>query len=530
MRAWKKTVALLMALGMSLSIVACGDTGDSQSSSSSNNGQSSTGGNGGDEASVPTTPDEIFAYVMDAMDATKAYTGSVTMTAEGGYENKMVEGQDESKNVAEQTYIVSYDSVNKVRYMEESEEDDKYGDYVCYSKTFAQGENFYGVEKGVYTPPANSTDEPETEEDYFLLVGEAKTEMQAFDFVDEVGEVFEMYDGVSLASSVAELKTALETALPVLLAEDVPDGVTPTLTVTTTTTSENSVYTFAFAFDASFLTEDDGQIMEGSIMMSCLASAKDGKIVALDIEAEMAYAMSQTVGTETTVLMSQSSTSSQRATIEYAFAQAKYDAFTVVLPTNPDDIEVEGAPAEEYEDLKTFLYVNGVENDTVDYWGVETPAQAYERIVSRVGISEDCAEVKVYKDAEFTQELKKETITKADVLALEKVYLKVTPKTGFALVRVGWTQREEYSKTYQIVLPIVSGIINGPSMESDSYFQALEAEEYTLNETAVLDPTVEIWVNGEKMATKTATITVAGGQSYSIEYVRVVTDPVLDAE
>ena len=236
-------------------------------------------------------------------------------------------------------------------------------------------------------------------------------------------------------------------------------------------------------------------------------------------------------GTEKTVLMSQTNTSTQCATIDYTFAQAKYNALTVTLPTNPEDIEIEGAPAEEYEDVKTYVYVNGVEADTVNYYEVETPAEAFARIRDCANVNQDHADVKVYKDAAFTQEFTESTLTKADVLALKNVYLKVTPKAGFVLVREDWSAREEYSKTYKIAMPILASVFgNGPSMEAHSYFRTQEAGTFALNETAVLDPACEIWVNGEKMTTKTATITLEDGQTYKIEYVRVVTDPVVDAD
>ena len=52
----------------------------------------------------------------------------------------------------------------------------------------------------------------------------------------------------------------------------------------------------------------------------------------------------------------------------------------------------------------------------------------------------------------------------------------------------------------------------------------IEAGEFELNETYVEDESSEIWINGVKQESKTATITVEGGKIYNIEYVKVLSD------
>ena len=60
--------------------------------------------------------------------------------------------------------------------------------------------------------------------------------------------------------------------------------------------------------------------------------------------------------------------------------------------------------------------------------------------------------------------------------------------------------------------------------------KAYEAGEYELKAMAVSGDDYEIWVNGVKMETKTATITLESGNIYDIKYVKVITDPVAEEE
>ena len=101
------------------------------------------------------------------------------------------------------------------------------------------------------------------------------------------------------------------------------------------------------------------------------------------------------------------------------------------------------------------------------------------------------------------------------------------PKTGYAIVKECNEERYDLSKPYQIVLPIMGGF---NAEHSVSMPKACEAGEYELNAMAVSGDDYEIWVNGVKMETKTATITLESGNIYEIKYVKVITDPVAEEE
>ncbi|MBO7297873.1 MAG: hypothetical protein J6U60_02355, partial [Clostridia bacterium] len=66
--------------------------------------------------------------------------------------------------------------------------------------------------------------------------------------------------------------------------------------------------------------------------------------------------------------------------------------------------------------------------------------------------------------------------------------------------------------------------------KSESMPKACEAGEYELKAMAVSGDDYEIWVNGEKMTTKTATIALESGTVYEIKYIKVITDPVVAEE
>lgn len=522
MKAWKKTVALLMALGMTFSIVACGDTESSSSTGS-------TGSTGGEETKVPTTETEMFEYVMDAMDALNSYTGSVTMTMNGGNTMTSKTGDEDawvSENLMSMT--MSFDAVNKLMYMDSIDvEDGAKNEYYC--KTFVQGGKLYGVEKGKFTPPPASSLQAEEGADYFEIHDSVKAEYQTMDYSEYTSEYLEGFDGVKLAANPAEVKAAFDTVLPVVLASQVPEGAETTITTTASATGANGVYTFALGFEAIAVVEAETTTTTQSMVMATSLSAKDGKLVGFEASNEMKSTTTQTDGTTVTTITENSMANTATATIDYTFAQAKYDAVTVELPTNPEDIHMEGGPAESYSDLEIDLYVNGEYYYTTEWFEDNaTAAVVLESIISNANyFPTDSVEIKAYKDEACTQELTAGAVTEADILALEKVYLKVTPNTGYVMVKTFNEERYDLSKPYQIVLPLIGGY---SSEESVAPPQACEVGEYDLWEDAVSGDDYEIWVNGVKMETKTATITLESGTVYEIKYIKVITDPVVAEE
>jgi L-ribulose-5-phosphate 4-epimerase len=133
-----------------------------------------------------------------------------------------------------------------------------------------------------------------------------------------------------------------------------------------------------------------------------------------------------------------------------------------------------------------------------------------------------------YGNIPCTRELTRDTVTDADFFAMEKVYAKVTPKSGSALVQVYGSTRKEYSKPFRIALPFMDiiGIHRGESYMETILECYSPDEDYTLKEEFVSDPTHEIWINGVKQVEKPETIDLEDGMTYIIQYVAVITDPV----
>ena len=111
---------------------------------------------------------------------------------------------------------------------------------------------------------------------------------------------------------------------------------------------------------------------------------------------------------------------------------------------------------------------------------------------------------------------------------MEKVYAKVTPKSGSALVQAYSSTRKEYSKPFRIALPFtdIIGVYHGESYMETILECYSPDEDYTLNEEFVSDPSLEIWINGVKQVEKPETIDLEDGMTYIIQYVVVITDPV----
>ena len=464
------------------------------------------------------TEAEIFQYIKDAITATKAYDGSITLTAGSTETEKSGVGADEETDTEISTMIHSYDSANKVWYEEESEVYS--GDtYTFYTKTFLQGETLYAMER-----MAAASGTPAAEEEYFRIHDAAKVEYQAIDYEEYFSGILDLDKAICLAASVAELKSALEASLPALMMNTL-DGV-PTVTVTVTAAEAEGVYSFLVAFAASCEETEVGVKSVTEISLSMTVLAKDGKLSVSDMTMEMM----QKLYTGETLTAQGGEKYENDMEITYAFAQDKYDALVVTLPTDPNDIGVEGAPAEDYDDIKVEVYVNGYLSETANFYDVENQEQAIQRIIGCVGFDTSNVDIRVYKDAQFTQELTAST-PKADFLALENVYLSVTPHTGYALVKESDAQRVEYSKNFQIGAAILElvGIGNRHAVSYGGFACREVATELALKQNAVQNAQYDIWINGVKQTTKPATLTLVSGLTYFIEYVKVVTDPAIPA-
>lgn len=531
----KKLLALILSVLMIASLAACTSSTDNdktddgtkesttqKSDENGDNGDNDTkptekpaGDDNTDEGEkLPTDENAILKYVLDALTATVNYKGDITINASSNsYSNQTMGTEVEERTYVEKE-LSSFDATNKLRYWETVDENSIYGNSTSFNKTFVIDNTLYGMEKASYP---NST---EPIEDYFKIHDSSKAEYQTSD-QDEIFEsIFDMYEGFTLAENMAEIKSSFDTAIPVLFDEmyDV-DEVKPTITKQIIAESKDGACTLRINIDSSLSLVRDGVDMAMFINMHTVISAKDGKIVdfTMDLDTEQKAVQGDNI------LQKFTQKAIHALTVEYKFAKDKYDALVANLPTDAEEIHVVGAPAEDYSDVKTTVYVNGAESETAWYDGVETPQMAFDKILDSSRLDMEKVTVKVFKDEAKTQEITRDSITKEDVLALDKVYVEATP-VDCALVIVKYSTRYEYSKPYKIVVPFVSTVGFGASHQRMQPPSCYDAGEYTLDISSFNDEYCEIWINGAKQEPKERVITLENNTLYIIEYVTVISE------
>ena len=136
--------------------------------------------------------------------------------------------------------------------------------------------------------------------------------------------------------------------------------------------------------------------------------------------------------------------------------------------------------------------------------------------------SSEKATVKLYKDVEKIEEISRDTVTKAELLALENIYFDVTPDANSVLIVQRRSTREEFSRPYQITIPILYFISSQLSYFAFPY--CTDTLEYTFSEQDVNDKYREIWINGELQDPKPTTLTLECGKIYVFETIIVRKD------
>ena len=524
----KKILALFIALLMVISLASCAtpannDESESEQKASETEKQSNDESKPADDNNkneegkaefIPTTDDEILEYVLAALNATNDYKGDISINTTSETTSYQAQGTEIEERKSTEGYFASFDATNKLRYWEETSNDSNHGSSKSLNKTFVINNVLYGIEK------ATDSESTEARENYFLVHDSSKDKYTISEHTEYLENIIEMYSGIMLAENFEEIKSAFDSTLPTLLADiySIEDA-TPSFTKTAKTEAKDGAYTITLGFNSSYNTPMEGMDAEMIVNMTTELSAKDGKIV----DFTMSLDMTQKVSQGETIIQHYSQNGVHSMDIEYSFAKAKYDALTTNLPTDAEDIHTVGAPVEDYMDIKTTLYVNGVKSDSVWYGDVTEPQEAFDRIIAQSGINIDVATIKLYKDAEMTQEILRDTVTKADILALNEVYLDVTP-TDCALVITKFSERNEYSKPYKIIMPLFSMLGSSGTTSAIQPARCESAGEFHLNNKHVTNEYAEIWINGVKLDPKTDTITIENGKIYVIEYVIIISE------
>ena len=498
----KRFLALILSLLMIFSLAACNSSDDTDTNE--NDAEANE--------KLPETEDEILEYVLNALKATVKYEGDISLTATSSVTSTQATGATTQEEKDVESYLVAFDSVNKVRYWEDINDSSRYGKTESLNKTFVVDGVLYGMEK------VNSSGS--TEESYFRIHDAAKDKYQVSDHKDYLEGIAEMYSGIDLAINMDEINSAFDTALaPILKSVYSLDDDAPALVKEISAEVKNGAPTLTIGFDFSVLAELAGIKGGVDLTMSTVIAAKNNKIS----EFSMTFEVEQSSSMGETLIQSYKQTSSHSMSIEYAFAKDKYDALTVNLPENADDIHIQGAPATEYSDVVTNIFVNGVKIDSALYDNVDTPQGALEAIISSVMNDVSKLSVRIYKDEAMTQEITMDSVTKDDIMTLENVYLNVTPN-DCALVIAKYSEKDAYSKPYKIVAPFLSMLGFNSSNAWSQPIACPANGEYELDSKSVSNEYCEIWVNGVKQDPKKNAITVDNGKTYIVEYVTIVSE------
>lgn len=476
---------------------------------------------------APQTEDEILKYAIDAINATRDYKGSITFNSKENMVISTPNGETNLEETRSSDHIFSFHNDDKLIYSSLS--------YLSKdAERKMSGKSFF-VDGVLYTYQSTSTkladaEEPNVSNSYVKVIGDAVKEYTDYSGLSQQFlSSFDMYDGISADDTLEDVKSAFNTALPTYLHSLLNDsnGTTPELTVTVTATPKDGGYELIISFVASTSAEAESEsnvpTTETKILtVTSKIFAKSGKIVSFETSREQAIKITSEGAPEQNMRQTMSSS----LDIAYEFAQDVYDSVEVSLPTNPEDIETEGNLPEGYDGMNLTIIIGDYTYD-IPFGTIDSPQTAYDNIINSIHIDENVS-IQLFKDEEMTKEIKRDTVTDEEFLALECVYAKLTPDNDHAIVFEKSYCREEYSKSYKIVAYFLdfapsssSGIGNVPP-------QVVEAGTFALDQTMIEGDKYEILINGEKIETSTESITLEGGKTYVIEYVMVLTDPVVE--
>ena len=531
----KKILAIILAMLMVLSLAACGTTDENKNTESdteatekptdnadadaNDQSEKATDGNEDKKDEAPKLPSneaEIFTYVMDSLKAAEKYNGDITATASMKALINMKMGEFKQEQTNTTSAFMTFDGTNKVSYFEEIMED-KEGKYADYGKYFFNGDKLYQAEKSV-SPDSSSSDE---EIEISNIHDSKKDEYTNAEKLEIFGHISDIFAGFKLAENIAEVKDAFTTATPNLI-NDLYSGelsdATPTVTHEVSAKTADGIYTLTVSVKSSATeAQEDGTTLTMAANISHELSVKDGKLT--DYKSKMEMSQKATQGE--TVMQDFSQVMDMDMSVEYTFAKEKYDAFEVTLPEDLSTVPVIDGPPTKYEDVYLNIYINGVEANQTGLPEDCTPQTALSHIISN--IDSENINIKIFKDEAMTKELTEQNVTKEDILALENVYLSVTPKAGYAVLLVKNSERDEFSKPYKIVMPTLEFFSSKASAWNEPLI-VLEPCEYMLDEQYVTDSNCEIWIDGVKQEQKPEKLTLEDGKIYFIEYVEVLSE------
>ncbi len=481
-----RIMALALAFGMCFSITACNFGGEDSNPNNPN-------------TVVPTTDEEIFSYVIEAMETSKTYRGDITGS---------MSSTKKSKEVNESvTLTISFDESEKVIYGEGGGTENGLN-FKYIVKTFFQNGKLYEYEKVTTISPITgnvleeSKDYCERRYDAFDEV----TSFEALDF-DSVLEA-EEFANWKLAENVGELESAYQEVYDYIMVDTAAEGATVEVEATAWVMVINGIYTISVEINSlvEWIWVDGYYESEYLHTLERYdrfwVSAKDGKLVEYGIESRSdanGYIEEE----------------ERKATIAYAFEKEKYDAIIVRLPKDKSEISVVGMPYAK-------LYVNGilVEEDILMGKAEGQLGTALENFqddiqvyLNNIGLTSDrLSSIKAYKNAEHTKGIDLTAISRKDYYDLREIHVEIALKDEWALVS---TKRIERSEPAQKAYKIVGGQEEWIYEESCNTIRAGNVIHFDVGEK------IEVYVNGVKQDKTVTSLTLESNKTYQIEYVKV---------
>lgn len=528
----KRILAIILALLMVLSLVACVAKKEEETETETETEatekqteatekateETKNDENNKEEPKVPQTEDEMLKYIVDAIAAVETYEGDITATVTMDSSHKMVMGEMNSNESQKVDGVVSFDGTNKVMYSNATnEEPDGKTDRIV--KTFISGDTLYLAEKTI------DSEGNEGEVSFSKIYDKENSEYCNIKEVGFFEQITEVFGSLKLADNMAEVKSAAATVIPVVVKDMYDDSFymdNPTITYEASVKYVDGVCTLVISTQSSGSTVEGNVKGEGTMNLYHDISAKDGKIVGYTSKVEV----SQKSIEGETVMQDYQQIVNSTMNFEYSFKKDAYDAFAATLPTDVSDLPIIDGPVESYEDAFCTVIVEGCEAYYCSFDGFDNPHDAFADLIRNFDTEK--ANVQIFKDEAMTQELTMENVTEADIFALEYVYAKITPKEGYALVINKYTERDEYSKAYKIILPTLEMFSH--SMSANVHVEIVNPSEIHFEDSFVNDEFKEISVNGVKQDATVEKITVEAGKTYIIDYVEILSEKVYNAK
>ncbi len=493
----KKLVSML-ALALSVCTLAGCGGGNGGGNSSSGSGNSGGGGN------TPLTQTQIYAKVMEAADATAAYTGAYTVEGVNNYSYKSGSYESASENALK----VSVDIATKQIYVSNtSKRTNKQGEGEAVTETRATLGKFFKEGDKYYTYSKNTSGEM-SQEQYAIVSDEAVDSMSEEYSLSSLSEML-TEEVIDVKTSVEETNAAFATVFAdskaaVTAASTDEDsewyGASVDGSAAISCVDNNGEYSVSMAI--SFEMAMDGEACEMSAEIKLVA--KDGKLTTISMKENAKETETVSDAGETPVEEVDFDNSEMTYNISYAFAQADFDGIVTQIPA-----DVQEAPNSEYYSKDINVVLNGVECDNA-YASGSTVEEALKDITESPWRYSNM-DIVWYTDAACTKALDPSKVTADEFEAMDTLYGKATAEEGYVLVK------ETYVDAFAADVPDAYKLVFG-DMGMLDLEEECDLESRYVGSTIYVDedPTVTTYVNGQVV---TESVTIEAGKTYEVKYV-----------